>query len=685
MTTNEKKTGDADDNELGMDAARDRAAAEPTPPTEPDDVAVGLDVLFTVVIAGPGGAHVENVKTERDITRQNYLAWNNGSGVNGRTRRGAVMRLAVSREWDVLAIVEHGDTVTNAMWRAGAQVMRATVVARLRDTGMHGAAVFVRDAFPAMPPDGDLLPDDPAADGSDKAHPAWWRGRESKQREAAEVFAGLRKELDDAQSDLKLRRQMHEIDEALRAVAEEEVRMLRLQRNTLERDLAARTVDLRTAQRELDRGALSRADDLIMAKMHAHHAEHAAHCDGGCFTDVRATLDAARDVIADHLGRQTVTAAPSTATVRAEGDDVPAAGRAPSATIGNVKHYPDDKDGPESWGVDLGDDDNSWAFDTCEEAAHFSAVYRAVVAKFTGRGAATDDAEGEPEDDKAPTRAELLERLDMTFRQLQVMVELVDLGMDDAARTTARTMRAVDNLRHPADALKMDDADKVAGSRWVLWCASYTFASMLDAMGVENFAQWAMTMPDGRKLDLTAQWQGKVSAVERLRVVTEERDAVWSTLLSAAEALNGERPAPETGGLAALARYVDGQVLAVRAAKARLCDALGHYGNVTAARAFDDAAERAKALGGYRKALLDVAEALDGERPVPDFDAPAELGAYIDGEVKRLRLADCPDTDDDRDADAVTAVGAPCAYCGAEPGEDCAPTCDVAVGHTGES
>ncbi len=44
-----------------------------------------------------------------------------------------------------------------------------------------------------------------------------------------------------------------------------------------------------------------------------------------------------------------------------------------------------------------------------------------------------------------------------------------------------------------------------------------------------------------------------------------------------------------------------------------------------------------KALVGFRRAMLDVHEALDGVRPEPDFDMPAELGSYACDEVARLQ------------------------------------------------
>ena len=48
-------------------------------------------------------------------------------------------------------------------------------------------------------------------------------------------------------------------------------------------------------------------------------------------------------------------------------------------------------------------------------------------------------------------------------------------------------------------------------------------------------------------------------------------------------------------------------------------------------------AEDHKALVGFRRAMLDACEALDGVRPEPDFDMPAELGSYACDEVARLQ------------------------------------------------
>ena len=53
-------------------------------------------------------------------------------------------------------------------------------------------------------------------------------------------------------------------------------------------------------------------------------------------------------------------------------------------------------------------------------------------------------------------------------------------------------------------------------------------------------------------------------------------------------------------------------------------------------------AEEHKTLVGFRAAMLDVHEALDGVRPEPDFDMPAELGSYACDEVARLKAAVLP-------------------------------------------
>jgi hypothetical protein len=42
-----------------------------------------------------------------------------------------------------------------------------------------------------------------------------------------------------------------------------------------------------------------------------------------------------------------------------------------------------------------------------------------------------------------------------------------------------------------------------------------------------------------------------------------------------------------------------------------------------------------KALVGFRRVMLDVCEALDGVQPEPDYDAPAELGAWDCEEIAR--------------------------------------------------
>lgn len=64
---------------------------------------------------------------------------------------------------------------------------------------------------------------------------------------------------------------------------------------------------------------------------------------------------------------------------------------------------------------------------------------------------------------------------------------------------------------------------------------------------------------------------------------------------------------------------------------ASVAELLAHVGDV------------ATSLALSRRAMLDVCEAIDGVRPEPDFDAPAELGAYACDEIARLRAAAVPE------------------------------------------
>lgn len=60
---------------------------------------------------------------------------------------------------------------------------------------------------------------------------------------------------------------------------------------------------------------------------------------------------------------------------------------------------------------------------------------------------------------------------------------------------------------------------------------------------------------------------------------------------------------------------------------ASVAELLAHVGDV------------ATSLALSRRAMLDVCEAIDGVRPEPDFDMPAELGSYACDEVARLKVA----------------------------------------------
>ena len=64
-----------------------------------------------------------------------------------------------------------------------------------------------------------------------------------------------------------------------------------------------------------------------------------------------------------------------------------------------------------------------------------------------------------------------------------------------------------------------------------------------------------------------------------------------------------------------------------------------------------------KALVGFRRAMLDVCEAIDDVRPEPDFDAPAELGAWACDEIaRRVSAARRKGAEAMREACALTAA-----------------------------
>ena len=91
------------------------------------------------------------------------------------------------------------------------------------------------------------------------------------------------------------------------------------------------------------------------------------------------------------------------------------------------------------------------------------------------------------------------------------------------------------------------------------------------------------------------------------------------------------------GLLDATAQAFDGLVAQVRRAAGET-----HEPPADVAALLRRVAEEHKALVGFRRAMLDVHEALDGVRPEPDFDMPAELGSYACDEVARLKAAVLP-------------------------------------------
>lgn len=176
-----------------------------------------LVATYTVVWRSDGATVSEkNVPVEERVMESGateFVAWDGAYGRNGKSPFNAVLRLAESREWALLDVRR-----------------------------------------------GDRLPDDPATDGTDRAHPAYMRGRESMREEARELhrtmqadIGGLNKVIDDLHREVNLRRDDIDTSQRLRGIAEMDARNVRQQRDNLERDLAARTFDLDKARHELAR------------------------------------------------------------------------------------------------------------------------------------------------------------------------------------------------------------------------------------------------------------------------------------------------------------------------------------------------------------------------------------------------------------------------------------------------
>jgi len=91
--------------------------------------------------------------------------------------------------------------------------------------------------------------------------------------------------------------------------------------------------------------------------------------------------------------------------------------------------------------------------------------------------------------------------------------------------------------------------------------------------------------------------------------------------------------------------YLARQVEHEGAAQQRTWRVLGGEGSAPNADAVTEAAERTVAelreaqalVADYRRAAVDVSEALDGERQEPDFDMPGEFAAYAVDCIRETR------------------------------------------------
>ena len=120
---------------------------------------------------------------------------------------------------------------------------------------------------------------------------------------------------------------------------------------------------------------------------------------------------------------------------------------------------------------------------------------------------------------------------------LRVMGDLILRGHLDAAREMAEDLR-----RSPEEWLPFEGTE---ARQWVVTHLASSLALTMDAMAVKNCIEWKLTMPDGRKMVLSAQWQHGKTPMDLRREAEQERD-------EARAALEGNTAAPTDAEIDAL-------------------------------------------------------------------------------------------------------------------------------------
>lgn len=136
------------------------------------------------------------------------------------------------------------------------------------------------------------------------------------------------------------------------------------------------------------------------------------------------------------------------------------------------------------------------------------------------------------------------QRADILRRAFETLKRFVLDGMPESATAFAREFGAGKGgvtLTPAADG-------NTRATGWAIEMQASAMADHLDRVGAKNHCAWTVSMPDGRRLDLTAQWVGAVSIVERMARADAARDEALAVIadaqghLSNVHALDCEHP-----------------------------------------------------------------------------------------------------------------------------------------------
>lgn len=138
-----------------------------------------------------------------------------------------------------------------------------------------------------------------------------------------------------------------------------------------------------------------------------------------------------------------------------------------------------------------------------------------------------DDCNDTNNTHEPPTRDELIAEIGRVGGLLDCLAALVMAGDVTAARAMARAMRDGGTEGGVEERL-VDERPKLTG--WAVQSFAMVMAEHLDAIGAPNHCAWSVAFPayDGklaRRLDLVAQWEGRLTTADRIAKAERERDA----------------------------------------------------------------------------------------------------------------------------------------------------------------